>query len=328
MAILIVGGAGYIGSHNVRALWDAGRDVIVVDNLSTGHAQSLRDGVKLHMVDIRDEKSLDAVFGKEKIDAVLHFAALSLVGQSMIQPLDYMDNNVTGMIKLLTVMQKHGVDKIVFSSTAAVYGDAETIPIPETATLNPTNPYGESKLAMERIMRWASEAYGMRYAVLRYFNVAGAWEGGIIGEDHRPESHLVPIILQVALGKRPEIKIFGDDYPTKDGTCVRDYLHVMDLVDAHLLALEHLENGGDSFICNLGNGMGFTVQEMINAAREVTGHPIPAVSAARRSGDPAKLVASSQEAQRILGWHPQNDIRQIIESAWTWHKKHPNGYLD
>lgn len=326
MAVLVCGGAGYIGSHNVRALLDAGREVVVADNFLTGHRGAVAPGAALHEVDIRDAAALDAVFAAHSIDAVLHFAASSLVGESMERPLAYFNNNVLGMQCLLETMERHGVERIVFSSSAAVYGEPDAVPIPEDAPLRPTNPYGESKRIMERIMHWAALAHGMRFVSLRYFNVGGAWPGGAIGEDHRPESHLIPLILQVPLGLRPEIAIFGSDYPTPDGTCVRDYLDVMDLADAHLRALDHLERGGGSLVCNLGNGRGFSVREMIAAARRVTGHPIPVREAPRRPGDPARLVASAELAGRALGWRPARDIDAIIASAWEWHRRHPHGY--
>lgn len=326
MAVLVLGGAGYIGSHNVRALLAAGREVVVADNFLTGHREAVPPGVALHEADIRDADALDAVFAAHPIDAVLHFAASSLVGESMEKPLAYFDNNVLGMQRLLEAMLRHGVTRIVFSSSAAVYGEPEAVPIPEDAPLAPTNPYGESKRTMERIMHWAARAHGVSYVSLRYFNVGGAWPGGDIGEDHRPESHLIPLILQVPLGARPHIAIFGTDYPTPDGTCVRDYIDVSDLADAHLRALEHLERGGESLVCNLGNGRGFSVREMIDAARRVTGHAIPVHEEARRPGDPAKLVASAKLAASKLGWRPTRDIEAIIASAWEWHRKHPQGY--
>lgn len=326
MAVLVCGGAGYIGSHNVRALLDAGRDVVVADNFLTGHHEAVVSGAALHEVDIRDADGLDAVFAAHHIDAVLHFAASSLVGESIERPLDYFNNNVLGMQRLLEAMQRHGVRHIVFSSSAAVYGEPDAVPILEDSPLRPTNPYGESKRIMERIMHWAAQAHDMRFVSLRYFNVGGAWPGGAIGEDHRPESHLIPLILQVPLGLRPHIAIFGSDYPTPDGTCIRDYIDVMDLADAHLRALGHLERGGESLICNLGNGKGFSVREMIAAARRVTGHPIPVREALRRPGDPARLVASSELAERALGWRPARDIEAIIASAWEWHRRHPHGY--
>lgn len=326
MAILVVGGAGYIGSHNVRALLERGRKVVVVDNLRTGHEASLPPGAVFYQADIRDGAALDAVFKKEKIDSVLHFAANSLVGESMEKPVEYFDNNIGGMISLLAAMRRNGVGRLVFSSSAAVYGEPDELPISENSRLDPANPYGESKFAMERMMRWAGQAYGIGYVILRYFNVAGAWPDGSMGEDHRPESHLIPLILQVPLGLRREITIYGDDYPTRDGTCVRDYIDVNDLADAHLRALVYLENGGDSMICNLGSENGFTVQEMVKAARKVTGHPIPAVIGPRRPGDPAALVASSAKAKAMLGWQPTRKIEEIIQSAWKWHKNHPYGY--
>lgn len=326
MAVLVCGGAGYIGSHNVRALLAAGREVVVADNFLTGHREAVAPGAALHEADIRDAAALDAVFSAHPIEAVLHFAASSLVGESMERPLAYFNNNVLGMQCLLEAMERHGVKRIVFSSSAAVYGEPDAVPIPEDAPLRPSNPYGESKRIMERIMHWAALAHGMRFVSLRYFNVGGAWPGGAMGEDHRPESHLIPLILQVPLGLRPEIAIFGNDYPTPDGTCVRDYIDVMDLADAHLRALDHLERGGESLVCNLGNGRGFSVREMIAAARRVTGHPIPVREAPRRPGDPARLVASSELAGRALGWRPARDIEAIIASAWEWHRRHPHGY--
>ena len=326
MAVLVCGGAGYIGSHNVRALLEAGREVVVADNFLTGYREAVAPGAALHEVDIRDAAALDAVFAAHPIDAVLHFAASSLVGESMEKPLDYFDNNVLGMQRLLEAMLRHGVTRIVFSSSAAVYGEPDAVPIPEDAPLAPTNPYGESKRIMERIMHWAARAHGLNYVSLRYFNVGGAWPGGDIGEAHRPESHLIPLILQVPLGQRPHISIFGTDYPTPDGTCVRDYIDVMDLADAHVRALEHLERGGESLACNLGNGKGFSVREMVDAARRVTGHDIPVREAERRPGDPARLVASAKLALEKLGWRPTRDIEAIIASAWEWHRKHPQGY--
>ena len=328
MAVLVCGGAGYIGSHNVRALLESGREVVVADNFLTGHRGAVPAGAALHEVDIRDADALDAIFSAHRIDAVLHFAASSLVGESMEQPLAYFNNNVNGMQSLLESMQRHGVGRIVFSSSAAVYGEPESVPIPEDAPLRPSNPYGESKLIMERIMHWAAQAHDMHFVSLRYFNVGGAWPGGDIGEDHRPESHLIPLILQVPLGRRPNIAVFGSDYPTPDGTCLRDYIDVMDLADAHLRALDHLEKGGGSMACNLGNGKGFSVREMIAAARRVTGHPIPVREAPRRPGDPARLVASSELAASTLGWRPTRDMEDIIASAWEWHRKHPEGYGD
>lgn len=327
MSVLVLGGAGYIGSHAVYQLADQGLDVVVVDNLQTGHKEAIHPKAGFYEGDLRDEAFLNSVFEREDITQVLHFAANSLVGESVQQPLKYFHNNVYGLQVLLEVMQKHDVKEIVFSSTAAVYGEPKNIPITENERTNPTNPYGESKLMMEKMMRWCEEAYGIRYVSLRYFNVAGARATAEIGEDHTPETHLVPIILQVALGQREHISVFGDDYATPDGTCIRDYVHVEDLIDAHLLALNYLSRQGESIILNLGSSQGFSVNEMIKEAREVTGHPIPAKAAPRRSGDPSTLVASSEKARAILGWEPsRTNIKTILQDAWNWHQTKPNGY--
>lgn len=324
--ILVCGGAGYIGSHAVYRLIEKGERVVVVDNLQTGHRKAVHPEAIFYEGDIRDRHFLSNVFKNHEIDTVIHFAAHSLVGESVKQPLAYYNNNVYGTEVLLDVMNKHGIKQIVFSSTAAVYGEPKQIPIQETDETNPESPYGETKLAMEKMMKWVNVAYGIRYISLRYFNVAGAY-GTIIGEDHRPETHLIPLILQVPLRKREEIHIFGDDYDTPDGTCIRDYIHVLDLVDAHLLAVEKLRNGGESNIYNLGNGNGFSVKEVIEAARRVTGHPIPEKVVPRRPGDPARLVASSEKAKRELGWKPlYTTIEEIVASAWEWHEANPNGY--
>lgn len=325
--ILVCGGAGYIGSHTVRQLIDNSEDVIIVDNLETGHKEAIHPKAKFYNVDIRDKKALETVFKENKIDEVIHFAANSLVGESMTNPLKYYNNNVHGTEVLLNVMAKHDVKKIVFSSTAATYGEPKNIPILESDETKPTNAYGETKLAMEKMMKWADIAHGIKYISLRYFNVAGAHVSGIIGEDHNPETHLIPLILQVPLGKREFISIFGDDYDTHDGTCVRDYIHVSDLAEAHILAVNKLREGFNSNIYNLGSGNGFTVKEMIEAARLVTGHSIPAKVCERRTGDPAKLVASSEKARRELVWQPKfENIEAMIASAWNWHKSHPNGF--
>ena len=325
--ILVCGGAGYIGSHAVRQLIDKGEEVIIVDNLETGHEGAIHPKAKFYNVDIRNEEELDKVFAENKIDEVIHFAANSLVGESMTNPLKYYNNNVHGTEVLLKVMVKHDVKKIVFSSTAATYGEPKRIPILETDETNPTNAYGETKLAMEKMMKWADVAHGVKFISLRYFNVAGAHESGQIGEDHNPETHLIPLILQVPLGKREFISIFGDDYDTHDGTCIRDYIHIIDLADAHILAVEKLREGSDSNIYNLGSGNGFTVKEMIEAARKVTGHAIPAKVCERRAGDPAKLVASSAKARKELGWEPKfENVEAMISSAWKWHQNHPMGF--
>ena len=327
MAILVLGGAGYIGSHTVYELIDAGRDVVVADNLLTGFRAAVHPKARFYQLDIRDRSALDELFTKEKIEGVIHFAASSQVGESMSDPLKYYDNNLHGTMVLLQAMVAHGVDKIVFSSTAATYGEPERVPILETDRTDPTNCYGETKLAMEHMMRWVSRAHGLKYVALRYFNACGAHPSGAIGEAHNPETHLIPLILQVPNGQREKISIFGDDYPTKDGTCIRDYIHVSDLAQAHILALDHLLQGGESDVFNLGNGVGFTVKEVIDVARKVTGHPIPAEISPRRAGDPAQLVASSEKAKTVLGWKPQYaELDTIVSSAWTWHKNHPNGY--
>ncbi|MFD1863081.1 UDP-glucose 4-epimerase GalE [Planococcus chinensis] len=327
MSVLVLGGAGYIGSHAVHQLIDQGAQVVVIDNLETGHRQAVHPQAIFYEGDIRDANFLDGVFGKEAIDEVLHFAANSLVGESMENPLKYFDNNVYGTQVLLKAMVKHGLKKIVFSSTAATYGEPEAVPITETMPANPTNAYGDTKLAMEKLMKWTGVAHGLNYVSLRYFNVAGAKETAEIGEDHRPESHLVPLILQTALGQRSEITVFGDDYDTPDGTCIRDYVHVEDLVNAHLLALEYLRSGGESDVFNLGSSHGFSVNEMISAARAVTGKEIPVKIGPRRAGDPGILVASTDKAKRVLGWNPANtSVEKIIEDAWRWHSTHPAGY--
>lgn len=325
--ILVCGGAGYIGSHAVRQLIDKGEEVIIVDNLETGHEDAIHPKAKFYHVDIRNEEELDKVFEENKIDEVIHFAANSLVGESMTNPLKYYNNNVHGTEILLKVMIKHDVKKIVFSSTAATYGEPKSIPILETDETCPTNAYGETKLAMEKMMKWADIAHGVKFISLRYFNVAGAHESGEIGEDHSPETHLIPLILQVPLGKREFISIFGDDYDTYDGTCIRDYIHVIDLADAHILAVKKLREGSSSNIYNLGSGNGFTVKEMIEAARKVTGHAIPAKVCERRAGDPAKLVADSAKARKELGWEPKfENVEAMISSAWKYHQAHPMGF--
>lgn len=327
MAILVLGGAGYIGSHTVYELIDAGRDVVVVDNLQTGFRQAVHPKARFYEVDIRNRAALEHVFDSEDIEGVIHFAASSQVGESMVDPLKYYDNNLGGTMVLLQAMVAHGIDKIVFSSTAATYGEPERVPILEDDPTHPTNCYGETKLSMEKMMSWVSQAHGLRYVALRYFNACGAHVSGQIGEAHNPETHLVPVILQVPNGKREKIMVFGDDYPTKDGTCVRDYIHVTDLAQAHILALDYLLGGGGNNVFNLGNGVGFTVQEVIDVARKVTGHPIPAEIAPRRAGDPAQLIASSQKAKDVLGWNPRFDsLETIISTAWAWHKSHPNGF--
>lgn len=327
MSILVLGGAGYIGSHAVDQLINKGYKIIVVDNLLTGHKAAVHPNAHFYEGDIRDKDFLKSVFEKETIEGVFHFAASSLVGESVEKPLQYFNNNVYGMQVLLEVMREFDVKNIVFSSTAATYGEPKEFPITESSPTNPKNPYGESKLMMEKMMKWCDNAYGMRYVALRYFNVAGAKSDASIGEDHTPETHLVPIILQVALGQREALAIYGNDYDTPDGTCVRDYVQVEDLIAAHILALEYLKAGNESDFFNLGSNQGYSVQEMLEAAREVTGKEIPAKIAPRRAGDPSRLVASSAKAQAILGWKPEfTDVKEIIKTAWEWHVSHPNGY--
>jgi UDP-glucose 4-epimerase len=329
MSILVCGGAGYIGSHTVHELINQNKDVIIVDNLQTGHMKAVNPKAKFYKGDIRDSEFLDKVFSKNNIEAVIHFAANSLVGESMVKPLLYFNNNVYGMQILLESMVKHNIKNIVFSSTAAVYGEPKKIPILEDDETNPTNTYGETKLTMEKMMKWVSKANGITYVSLRYFNASGAIQDGSIGEDHFPESHLIPLILQVPLKKRDAITVFGEDYETPDGTCIRDYIHVLDLADAHIKAVEYLQKGNESNIFNLGNGVGFSVKEMIDCAKEATNEEIRVVIGERRAGDPAKLIASNEKAKKILGWEPKyTDVKDVISTAWGWHKNHPDGYGD
>ncbi|WP_312938561.1 UDP-glucose 4-epimerase GalE [Oscillibacter sp.] len=327
MAILVLGGAGYIGSHTALALLNAGRDVVVADSLKTGFRAAVPPAARFYQGDIRDRSFCDSLFEREQIDGVIHFAASSLVGESMSAPLRYYDNNLGGTRVLLESMTSHGVRDIVFSSSAAVYGEPERVPISETDRTIPTNCYGDTKLAIERMMKWAAQAHGLRYAALRYFNACGAQPGGAMGEAHDPETHLIPLILQVANGSREQISIFGDDYPTPDGTCIRDYVHVCDLARAHILALNYLAAGGESDAFNLGSGAGFSVRQVLEEARRVTGHSIPARIRPRRAGDPARLVALADRARVVLGWVPEyGDLCAILQTAWDWHRTHPDGY--
>lgn len=325
MRIMVTGGAGYIGSVVVEELLAAGEAVVVYDNLNQGHRSAVAAGARLVVGDLRDRGALDAVFKTGRFDAVMHFAASSLVGESVANPLLFFRNNVGGGLTLFETMIAHGVGKMILSSTANLFAEPERIPIAESERIVPGSPYGETKFVLERMLHWLEVAHGLRYASLRYFNASGASRA--LGEDHRPETHLIPLVLQVALGKRPHVQIYGADYPTRDGTCVRDYIHVIDLARAHILALKALDAG--SCVYNLGNGQGFTVKEVIETARRVTGHPIPAVEAPRRPGDPAALVASSEKATRELGWRPKYPrLETIVESAWEWHRAHPDGYPD
>lgn len=328
MAILVTGGAGYIGSHTVRELIDDGRNVIVYDNLSRGHRQSVKD-VPLIEGDLSDYERLKETMLDYDIHSVIHFAADSQVGESMANPEKYYYNNVVGTLSLLKAMKDCNVDKIVFSSSAATYGEPPEVPITEKCPQNPTSVYGKTKLMMEQILVDYDVAYGIKHIALRYFNVAGAHVSGTIGEDHTPETHLIPLVIDVALGKRDEIKIFGTNYPTPDGTCIRDYIHVTDLAKAHVLSLDWLINGGPSRAYNLGNGKGFSVREIIETVKKVTGREIPSVESSRRLGDPAILVASSEKIMDELGWMPRyNTLYEIIETAWIWHSKNPNGFED
>lgn len=324
--ILVAGGAGYIGSHMVALLVKRGYEVIVADNLRTGHWQAVKGAKKLYVGDLRDNAFLEQVFSENDIDGVINFAAFSLVGESVTNPLKYYGNNVEGAVSLLNAMKVHGVDKMVFSSTAATYGEPEKQPIEEHDRTEPTNPYGATKLAIENMLKWCDRAYGIRYAALRYFNAAGSDTETGIGEDHDPESHLIPLVMKTALGQRDHIGIFGEDYPTADGTCVRDYIHVNDLAEAHLLALEYLAGGGSSDVFNLGSGDGYSVKEIIETARRVTGREIKATVEPRRAGDPSVLIASNKKAAEVLGWKPVRGLEQIISDAWTWHSGHPSGY--
>lgn len=326
MRILVTGGAGYIGSHVVRSLAGHGFDVIVYDNLSRGHRESVAQ-FPLVCGDIANRALLAETIEVWGVGAVVHLAADSVVGESVADPRRYFNNNVAQGLALLDTMLDSGVRYFIFSSTAAVYGEPETLPIPEDHPFRPTNPYGESKAFIETVLRRYDQAYGLRYASLRYFNAAGAHPDGDIGEDHEPETHLIPLILQVAQGVRDVVTVFGDDYPTPDGTAVRDYIHVCDLAEAHVLALHALLEGGVSCVYNLGNSRGYSVLEVIETARRVTGCTIPYTVGPRRQGDPAVLIASSDRARRHLGWSPRySGLEAIIRTAWEWHRAHPRGY--
>lgn len=323
MRILVTGGAGYIGSVVVEELIAAGDRVIVYDNLSQGHAQAVHPQATLVVGDLADRAAVDALFEAYQPEAVMHFASNTLVGESMQQPFRYLGDNIVNGLNLLHSMVDHGVRRFILSSTANLFDAPQRMPIDEQERIVPGSPYGESKYILERMLAWLDRLVGLRYAALRYFNAAGASPER--GEDHHPETHLIPLVLSVALGQRDQITIFGDDYPTRDGTCVRDYIHVIDLAQAHILALRALDQGSRTY--NLGNGEGFTVKEIIETARQITGHPIPATVGPRRPGDPAVLIASSERIRRELGWQPRYPHpRDIIESAWRWHLAHPNGY--
>jgi UDP-glucose 4-epimerase len=321
--ILVTGGAGYIGSHAVKALQTSGYQVLVLDNLVYGHQDIAKTlGVDLIIGDTTDRSLLDKLFSDRVISAVMHFAAYAYVGESVSQPDKYYRNNVVGTLVLLEAMIAANIKNFVFSSTCASYGVPQQIPITEEHPQSPINPYGATKLMVERILQDFDVAYGLKSVIFRYFNAAGADPSGAIGEDHNPETHLIPLVLQAALGKRESITVYGSDYPTPDGTCVRDYIHVSDLADAHVLGLQYLLDGNQSAIFNLGNGNGFSVQQVIDAAREITGKPINVVMGDRRAGDPPALVGSSEKARRILNWQPQYaDLHLILQHAWAWHQK-------
>lgn len=328
MNILVTGGAGYIGSHTVRALIHAGFTPIVVDNFSRGHRNAIPSDVKVIELDIANPKIIN-VLRDNNIKGIMHFAAHSQVGESMINPSIYYENNVVGSYRLIESARQAGVQHFVFSSTAAVYGEPEVVPIVETSKLQPTNVYGRTKLMIEDMLHDYSSIYGSTYVALRYFNAAGADESGEIGEDHSPETHLIPLVLEAALGKRPHITVFGTDYDTIDGTCIRDYIHVTDLASAHVLAMNYLVGGGESRVFNLGSGNGFSVKDIIDTAKNVTGINIPVEYGERRKGDPSTLIASSDCIKDILGWNPKHsELSQIISDAWRWHRLHPSGCDD
>ena len=326
--ILVIGGAGYIGSHMVKYLRERGESVVVFDNLSTGHRSAVLDA-PIERGDLRDSEALHRVFTHYPIECVMHFAAFIFAGESMRDPAKYYDNNVLSCLRLMEAMRQHNVEQIIFSSTAAVYGEPQQLPIHETHPLQPTNAYGETKRVMEGLLHWYGYAYGIRSIALRYFNAAGADPEGQLGEDHCPEEHLIPLVLFAGMGRRPHVAVFGTDYDTPDGTCIRDYIHVWDLCEAHYLALQRLRTGAPSAVYNLGNGQGYSVLEVIRTAEAIIGKPIPTIYAEPRSGDPVRLVASSEKARHELGWSPQYpDLATMIEHAYHWFRNHPNGYAD
>lgn len=328
MKILVTGGAGYIGSHTVRALLAAGHEPVILDNLSRGHVGSIPEKVHFIQMDIADA-GLGQVLAEEKIESIMHFAAHSQVGESMTNPAIYYENNVVGSFRLIDAARQAGVKHFVFSSTAAVYGEPELVPITEDAVLAPTNVYGRTKLMIEQMLKDYASVYPFTYVALRYFNAAGADPAGRIGEDHTPETHLIPLVLEAAQGKRDAITVFGTDYPTADGTCVRDYIHVNDLASAHVLAMEYLAGGGISQVFNLGTGNGFSVKEIIDTAKTVTGIDFKVLTGERRAGDPGTLIASSEKIRNMLGWEPRcSDVKNVIKDAWGWHQSHPKGFDD
>ena len=323
--VLVTGGAGFVGSHAVAALLEAGHAVVVLDNLQQGHRQAVPPDAEFIQADLADRERLHQVFAAHRFDAVLHFAANSLVGESMRDPFRYLGDNVANAVNLVRAACERGVGKFVLSSTANLFGTPDRIPIDESAAIDPGSPYGESKFATERLLFWAERIFGMHHACLRYFNAAGAHPNGRLGEDHRPETHLIPIVLDTALGRHPHVQIFGDDYATPDGTCIRDYVHVCDLADAHVRVLDRLTEGSCHY--NLGQGEGHSVRAVIDTARQVTGAAIPTIVGPRRSGDPARLVAAAERIKSELGWQPRHSaLPTIIETAWAWRRRNPAGY--
>jgi len=320
MFVLVTGGAGYIGSHTVRKLIEKNHEVVILDNLSRGHIESVPKNAHFEKADLLDYDSLVKSIDKYPIDAVIHFAAFAYVGESVENPELYYRNNVQGSFNLLNAVKNKEIKKFVFSSTCSIYGNPINVPISEKEPSAPINPYAKTKLTIEHILNDYKDAYGLNYAALRYFNAAGDSDSGEIGESHDPEPHLIPLVLFAALGKRDSIKIYGDDYPTKDGTCIRDYIHVNDLADAHIRALGYLENKGESTIINLGTGDGYSVKEIIDEAKKVTGKNIKSEITGRRAGDPAVLIADNRKAKELLGWQPEYNLNKIIETAWKWHR--------
>ncbi|MGE5497473.1 MAG: UDP-glucose 4-epimerase GalE [Syntrophothermus sp.] len=319
MNVLVTGGAGYIGSHTVKMLLDRGHQVTVIDNLSRGHLKAVPEGVRFENIDLLDYDKLVKTLPGMSVDAVVHFAAFAYVGESVENPGLYYTNNVTGSINLIKAVKESGIKKFVFSSTCSLYGNPLTVPISESEPVKPINPYAKTKMMIEQVLADYNEAFGLKYVALRYFNAAGCDMNGEIGESHEPETHLIPLVLFTALGKRENISVFGDDYPTADGTCVRDYIHVYDLADAHLRALDYLDRN-ESTVVNLGTGNGYSVQEIIDKAEEITGKKIKRVISPRRAGDPAVLIADNRKAFEVLGWKPRYDLADIIKSAWAWHQ--------